>query len=205
MDFCLHHLTLKTYYINPLNAKLNLTCHLLALLGAHHILHVSRIRVKVLLLLLQHLKICIKSRNNVHLGIWLGPYKNCINLQKMQNNNNYSNDDRSDDNNSTNECEFQIFGRRKLVHQWIMVAGPWPLFTHKTVANHRYVWCGTTWWYKHYNTLVTYTIKIYKHVTFCALKITKYYIQLTNLCHVWVLYDILCSFMFRESKASEKL
>jgi len=33
--------------INPLNAKLNPICHLLALLGAHHILHVSRIRVKV--------------------------------------------------------------------------------------------------------------------------------------------------------------
>ena len=32
-------------YINPLNAKLNPICHLLALLGAHHILHVSRIRV----------------------------------------------------------------------------------------------------------------------------------------------------------------
>jgi hypothetical protein len=32
--------------INPLNAKLNPTCHLLALLGAHHFLHVSRIRVK---------------------------------------------------------------------------------------------------------------------------------------------------------------
>jgi len=31
---------------NPLNAELNLICHLLALLGAHHILHVSRIRVK---------------------------------------------------------------------------------------------------------------------------------------------------------------
>ena len=31
--------------INPLNAELNLICHLLALLGAHHILHVSRIRV----------------------------------------------------------------------------------------------------------------------------------------------------------------
>ena len=29
--------------INPLNAKLNPTCHLLALLEAHHILHVSRI------------------------------------------------------------------------------------------------------------------------------------------------------------------
>jgi len=32
--------------INPLNTKLNPVCHLLALLGAHHILHVSRIRVK---------------------------------------------------------------------------------------------------------------------------------------------------------------
>jgi hypothetical protein len=32
--------------LNPLNAELNPTCHLLALLGAHHILHVSRIRVK---------------------------------------------------------------------------------------------------------------------------------------------------------------
>ena len=31
--------------INPLNAELNTICHLLALLGAHHILHVSRIRV----------------------------------------------------------------------------------------------------------------------------------------------------------------
>jgi hypothetical protein len=30
---------------NPLNAELNSICHLLALLGAHHILHVSRIRV----------------------------------------------------------------------------------------------------------------------------------------------------------------
>jgi len=32
---------------NPLNAELNPICHLLALLGAHHILHVSRLRVKV--------------------------------------------------------------------------------------------------------------------------------------------------------------
>jgi hypothetical protein len=31
--------------LNPLNAKLNPICHLLALLGAHHILHVSRLRV----------------------------------------------------------------------------------------------------------------------------------------------------------------
>ena len=31
--------------INPVNAELNPICHLLASLGAHHILHVSRIRV----------------------------------------------------------------------------------------------------------------------------------------------------------------
>jgi hypothetical protein len=31
---------------NTLNAELNPICHLLALFGAHHILHVSRIRVK---------------------------------------------------------------------------------------------------------------------------------------------------------------
>jgi hypothetical protein len=33
-------------YINRLNTELNPICHLLALLRAHHILHVSRIRVK---------------------------------------------------------------------------------------------------------------------------------------------------------------
>jgi hypothetical protein len=33
-------------FINPLNAELNPMFHLLALLGAHHILHVSRIRYK---------------------------------------------------------------------------------------------------------------------------------------------------------------
>jgi hypothetical protein len=32
--------------INPLNAELNPICHLLALLGANHILHVSRVRIK---------------------------------------------------------------------------------------------------------------------------------------------------------------
>jgi hypothetical protein len=34
--------------INPLNPELNPICYLLALLGAHHFLHVSRIRVKSL-------------------------------------------------------------------------------------------------------------------------------------------------------------
>jgi len=33
--------------VSPLNAELNPTCHLLPLFGAHHILRVSRIRVKV--------------------------------------------------------------------------------------------------------------------------------------------------------------
>ena len=36
--------------INRLNAELNPICYLLALLGAHHFLHVSRIRVKSLTL-----------------------------------------------------------------------------------------------------------------------------------------------------------
>ena len=36
---------LHTSEINPLNAELNPICHLLELL-AHHILHVSRVRVK---------------------------------------------------------------------------------------------------------------------------------------------------------------
>jgi len=36
----------KSGFINPLNAELNPICHLLALIGAHHIFHVSRIKVK---------------------------------------------------------------------------------------------------------------------------------------------------------------
>jgi len=31
--------------INPLNTQLNSICHLLALLGAHHILYISRVTV----------------------------------------------------------------------------------------------------------------------------------------------------------------
>jgi hypothetical protein len=36
----------KNLEFNPLNAKFNPICHLLTLLRAHHILHVSRMRVK---------------------------------------------------------------------------------------------------------------------------------------------------------------
>ena len=39
-------------YINPLNAELNPIRHLLAVVGAHHILHVSRERVKLMLKLI---------------------------------------------------------------------------------------------------------------------------------------------------------
>ena len=39
-------LFLNTPRINPLNGELNPICHLLALVGARHILHVSRVKVK---------------------------------------------------------------------------------------------------------------------------------------------------------------
>ena len=39
-----------TSIVNPLKPELNPICYLLALLGAHHFLHVSRIRVKLLTL-----------------------------------------------------------------------------------------------------------------------------------------------------------
>jgi len=38
----------STATFNPLNPELNPICYLLALLGAHHFLHVSRIRVRLL-------------------------------------------------------------------------------------------------------------------------------------------------------------
>jgi len=41
-------LTPRPYVFNPLNPELNPICYLLALLGAHHFFHVSRIRVKLL-------------------------------------------------------------------------------------------------------------------------------------------------------------
>jgi len=42
--------TATEFIFNPLNPELNPICYLLALLGAHHFLHVSRIRVKSLTL-----------------------------------------------------------------------------------------------------------------------------------------------------------
>ena len=52
--------------INPLNPELNPICYLLALLGAHHFLHVSRIRVKSLTfrLLMSYIYIYIWSTHS---------------------------------------------------------------------------------------------------------------------------------------------
>jgi len=70
-------------YIKALNAKLNPVCHLLALLGAHHIPHVGRIRVKRVirndytqkqhkLILLNVIKKCGRERrcNSTHSQPW---------------------------------------------------------------------------------------------------------------------------------------
>ena len=46
-DFPKHYFLFMRLF-NPLNPELNPICYLLALLGAHHFLHVSRIRVKLL-------------------------------------------------------------------------------------------------------------------------------------------------------------
>jgi len=39
----------SSFMVNPLKPELNPICYLLALLGVHHFLHVSRIRVKLLI------------------------------------------------------------------------------------------------------------------------------------------------------------
>jgi hypothetical protein len=51
-------------FINLLNTDLNPICHLLLLLGAHHILHVNRIRVKS-----GHRKICYEIYKLI-VSIW---------------------------------------------------------------------------------------------------------------------------------------
>ena len=54
----------KILRFNPLNAELNPICYLLALLGAHNFLHVSRIRVKSLTLRL------LMSYIYIYIYIW---------------------------------------------------------------------------------------------------------------------------------------
>ena len=54
----------------PLNAELNPICYLLALLGAHHFLHVSRIRVKLLTLRLL-MSYLLRSWVRIPPGAWI--------------------------------------------------------------------------------------------------------------------------------------
>ena len=44
--------------INNLNAELNPVCHLLALFGAHHIFHVSGLRIKAFFVSVRELTFC---------------------------------------------------------------------------------------------------------------------------------------------------
>ena len=56
----------STTRFNPLNAELNPICHFLTLLGAHHIFHISRIRVniqKFCLLIIVQLCVVYVSQN----------------------------------------------------------------------------------------------------------------------------------------------
>jgi hypothetical protein len=48
--------------INPLDTELNPICHLLAILGAHHFLHISSIRVNMNFVLEKSARICLKRR-----------------------------------------------------------------------------------------------------------------------------------------------
>jgi len=59
--------------INPLNVELNPICHLLALLGAHHIFHVSRIRVNIFCVLVADGP--MGSRTNIGISYWCEPAK----------------------------------------------------------------------------------------------------------------------------------
>jgi hypothetical protein len=49
--------------INPLNAQLIPICHLLALLGANHILHISGLRVKTQNARIYVTLICLRENN----------------------------------------------------------------------------------------------------------------------------------------------
>jgi hypothetical protein len=65
--------------INPSNSELNPICHLLALLEAHHILHVNRIRFKEavnIVTSVSHVKAC--SISTPH-------FNGCYDLQMLKN------------------------------------------------------------------------------------------------------------------------
>ena len=66
---------------NPLNTELNPICHLLTLLGAHHIFHVSGLRVKQIIAfrLWKLIQRKILNGKGVHMHpIFLHPFQNSI-------------------------------------------------------------------------------------------------------------------------------
>jgi len=68
-----HNIGWAVQIINPLNPELNPICCLLALLGAHHFLHVSRIRVKLLTLKLLITYMCIYIYIYLYIYIYAAP------------------------------------------------------------------------------------------------------------------------------------
>jgi hypothetical protein len=66
------HFLFNLLGINPLNAELNPICHLPALSGAHHILHVSRIRVNGLYMFRELLANPHEALHNRHLVYCVG-------------------------------------------------------------------------------------------------------------------------------------
>jgi len=67
-DCMVYSFSYQTKYllkVNPLNAELHPICHLLALLGAHHIFHVSGLRVNATYC--KHFK---ELLDNISIGIW---------------------------------------------------------------------------------------------------------------------------------------
>ena len=67
---CCQHYPSEMQYFNPLNHELNPICYLLALLGAHHFLHVNRIRVKLLTFRLLMSYIYIYIYMYIYIYIW---------------------------------------------------------------------------------------------------------------------------------------
>ena len=68
---CVFEFTVSSLFLNPLNAELNPIRHLVALVGARHIVHVSRIRVNPLnaeLNPIRHLLALVGARHIVHVS-----------------------------------------------------------------------------------------------------------------------------------------
>jgi hypothetical protein len=61
---CVYFCMFCMLWFNPLNTELNPICHLLSLLGAHHILHISRVRVNSAIYVFLLLCLCIHIRRS---------------------------------------------------------------------------------------------------------------------------------------------